>query len=615
MTIAAALNAASSGDRRRARSLVAQSIDGGANQLAAAGLIAFVVGAYDRAFELLGRAGAHRLRFERQARIGWAHEAIATARAAIAAAPDKSARWHAELTALYARRRAFEPALHHGQRALELGAEAAPILVELANVHAQRDEVDDVVRCLRAAIASVPESLAYRMEAARLFVSVGLFEAATTELRAALAIDPRCASAHERLGSIAAWSGLVDDAEWHARSALDCEQEHAPAHRLLGVVTRLRGGDPRPHFARAIELYPDESEAHLWLAELALERDDDNAAHRAISRAIGSARGYLFAAQLLRFVVAMVRDADNTELGGQIEHLKRGIRAVCPEFHPTARDEWFAGARLTLDRLGGNRSIHPTHRPGGLLQLVRPGNDPRFDARRAMETIRACSPSDALAAIGDVAALHPWSSLPLAHKGELELWTGDLRAARASLREAIAVSRGTRWAYIGLATIELLEGRPDESLTVNARGVAVMHGTEGPAVCGVRGEALRLLGRIDEAKHDLEQSVRLNPTRLASVINLALVRGDGDATLSWLRARAPGLMHDVAVAENVDVEDLDARAALLRALALFRGNRSSSCQTYFNAAGSLRLVPSASNVHAYDEDDLQRATALLQRAQ
>lgn len=605
--------------------------------LAAAGLTAYVAGDYSRSIELLDRAThapgggfARRLCFERQARLGWTHEAIETARSAVAAGDPKSARWHAEMAALFARRRAFRDALEHGEAALSLGADAAPLLVELANIHAQLDDADAVSRCVRNALAVVPDSVPYRLEAARLLVSVGRFDDASAELRASLSLDPT-STAYERLGSIAVWAGRDAEADEHAQRALEIDAEYAPARRLLGVLAKVSGRESRAHFEEALGLDAKDSESYLWLAELSFERNDDEQAHQLISRAIGAARGYLFSAQLLRFVVAMSAGFDEGDLGGRIEHLIRGVTRVCPElaeqFAARSRSEWRDGALLTLRRMRGNRSVDPTFLPDGVLTLVRPGNDPRYDSRRAIETIRICGVGDALAAIGEVGAEHSWSSLPLAHKGELEMWMGDLPAARASLNEAIAVERGTRWAYIGLATIEVLEGNLEAALAINAHGVRVMHGTEGPALFGVRGETLRLLGRLDDAERDLVRSVELNPSRLSSAVNLGLLRLEqkrpAGEIFRDLMVRAPALMHDAAAAAQIDIirddssEPPELRDLFTEVLSMFRGNRSSTCQTYFTAGGRLRVVPpysrGASGAHARDDDDLLRASALLKR--
>ena len=200
---------------------------------------------------------------------------------------------------------------------------------------------------------------------------------------------------------------------------------------------------------------------------------------------------------------------------------------------------------------------------------------------------------------------------------------------------------GTRWAYIGLSHIDILEGNLDKSLETNATGVRVMQNTEGPAIYVYRGEAKRLLGRIDEALPELEKAAKWHPARASATINLILAWAakheqapDPDLLDKieplWLRLRdeqAAGLMSDAAREIGIslfgDPDDpelplADKVKVLDRALAMMGGNHSSGCLTYYTNDGRLRFVQQwphrGRGPHARDAQHLSQAKRILLKA-
>ncbi|HEY0301290.1 MAG TPA: hypothetical protein VGC36_08165, partial [Rhizomicrobium sp.] len=205
-------------------------------------------------------------------------------------------------------------------------------------------------------------------------------------------------------------------------------------------------------------------------------------------------------------------------------------------------------------------------------------------------------------------------------------WLGDSATARHWLTAAIEHTPTTRWAYIGLALCEIIDGNDLGALTLLARGIERMDGTVGAAVYPVRAEALRRLGRLADARADLALALETNRGRLASWINLALLEaavGDAaaqSAAFLEVRRRAAGLIADAAQALGVDAWlDDDAtpdvvmqRRLLEHALLMLRGNRGSGVITYFRADGSLHaLSPIDTDLARYDRFDLETSWSLL----
>ena len=139
-----------------------------------------------------------------------------------------------------------------------------------------------------------------------------------------------------------------------------------------------------------------------------------------------------------------------------------------------------------------------------------------------------------------------------------------------------------------------------------------MDNSEGPVAMIVRGEAYRLLGRLAEAREQLDRSNAQHATRVSGWINLALVHaagGDGAAqrqVVARIARMAPSLLSEAAaqlgeaVFERVILarpwlvagppdEALD--QVLRETLVMMRGNRASGLITYFTADGQLRHVP------------------------
>ena len=234
---------------------------------------------------------------------------------------------------------------------------------------------------------------------------------------------------------------------------------------------------------------------------------------------------------------------------------------------------------------------------------------PRDEARVVLDTIRTAAPALVLARLEAVQARYPTSGLPWAHHGEALMWLGRYEEARASLERAIEVDRHTRWPYYGLGVLHLVAGRPHEAIEMCARGYAAMGNTDTPFEHAVRGEALRLSGRLDASAAELEIARAAHPQRLSTHVNLGLVHAEagrsGELREEFRHAaeEVPALLVAAAADCGVDLWraepglppwpglDDDERARVLRAvLSRMHGNRSASCLTWLDDHGVIRTV-------------------------
>jgi tetratricopeptide (TPR) repeat protein len=617
-----------------------------------AGLLLFVTHDYQRALDQFARAGARAGAAGRRGRqqaisaalaLGWSHDVREWLERSIAADPEHPS-LHAQAVRFYSRGHWWQRALDHAGPALAQTPDSASLWMEVGNLHAILDQRREAIAAVERALELAPDGqrLEYLREAGRVAIDAGQFELARKCLVQALALGPDQVDVHVWLGELAAWGDMPELARAHAEQALALQAEFAPALRLLGglAVAARRWDAARELLERALAIDPREYQAHIWLSEVELRTTRHAQAHAQLDRGTTHAGGFLLVAWLLRFLVVVSEDVDvgETIVRNRTEEFEHALPELVPELaqralHTRARADMIAAVEGALVALRGNRTIHPTHVVDGELARLRARTGCRDQSRAALQLLGVADPAQCLAAFDEVVRAYPSSSLPVCHRGELHLWLGNFDAARADLELAIERVTGTRWAYMGLSTLDLLAGSPTQALATNARGVEVMRGTQGPAIHVFRGEALRKLGRLDEAITELEQAVESHPARVSATINLALAyaaKHQIDPLRSlWTRLaieQAPGLLSDAArEAAHVIVGDGDWAPSvevmiivLERALELLGGNRSSGLLTYWTRDRQLRFVrlwPNDSGgPHARDHLRIARAKQLLLKA-
>ena len=281
------------------------------------------------------------------------------------------------------------------------------------------------------------------------------------------------------------------------------------------------------------------------------------------------------------------------------------LRAVllpdAPPLGRTARARDIAGQlQALLTALHGNRSSHLVVAAGGQLQRVHVAQGVRTVCETVQKSVRYQPPAQALAAFDAVFRQFPGSQHPYAFRGELQLWLGDYAAARADFHAALACAMPTRWALYGLGAAATLLGELAEATQWFALATATL-GDLG-TVYAYRGDLALARGQVPEALVDLRQAVARTPGRIGAWVSLALAQGaagardEVTAIFQRLQGLAPELLRHAALDLGMQLPprtlpEFAKQIGLLRHTQhMLRGNRSSTCTTYFTADGTLHTV-------------------------
>lgn len=583
---------------------------------------------HDRLWRLqMGAAGA----------VGWDHEQRRIIEGALEHRAEDP-HWLASAAHLHAKARNWETAAQYARRCAAKVPDSPRMLMELGSLLAHcvpasrggvmdetgaamldeaKTSVDRALELVNANENPRPQVWAYLREAAHVFRDLGLLDRARALDDLSLVVEPDNVRVAEERAELSLW---VNDIEAALSGAAGLD---TPGSRRIAAAAKVMRGEFELALAElesVVEDDPKDYRAHVWLAEAALRLGKHTRAHDALTASTAVAEDFLAVSWIMRMVLVL---DEHEALGNELpkvrpSHTEEYRTLVAEVFDDglsvlESRDPVAVRNLLNafLKRLGGNRStlLTVTEGDAGPSQARRLHSREgcRFVSRRVLQLIRILPGDEVLRRFAPIVEEFPGSTLPLCHQGELRFWLGDLEGARRDLERCVELDAGTRWAWIGLAGIDICEGNLEASLETQARGIKAKGNTEGPAVYVYRGEALRRLGRVKEALEDLERSVAVHYTRLGARINLALARqADGNhegfqELWRGLLLDARGLLSDAgdAIGQSAWADDdqfsTDTAVAVLEAaLEACGGNRSSSCQTYFTKDGELRGVPSPS---------------------
>jgi tetratricopeptide (TPR) repeat protein len=421
--------------------------------------------------------------------------------------------------------------------------------------------------------------------------------------------DPRSSSARLFLARLRLWRGEYSAARREAELVLAGSPECAEALRIRAATRVL---DRRPEDAlgdlkRALALKPQDAESLIWLAEAFWLLRFPGKALPIIDAAL-KLREEVVAAHLLRGLILIdLRDARSRDEWRWVDCKSKGALPHWRSMPAPKRAS--AMMRRLLGSLRGNRDAPATHvvrldRGGARLQDLPPPADQNIRVRElshlAQKKVREGNCAEALSDLESVLREQTTptaQALACSFKGEVHLWLGDLEQAEDAFRQAIRINPQTRWAHVGLCGIHTL--RMNAPLALKTANAIARY--ESCSAQTWRGEVLRRWGTLEEAAALLERTLGQYPSRIGTMLNLALAkgaRGDQDSQRSLFEqscALAPVLLADAAascgvgsIGARTSFPDAKIQPILESALRLLRGNRSSWMDVYFAPPNGVR---------------------------
>jgi tetratricopeptide (TPR) repeat protein len=254
------------------------------------GLIAYRVGRYDSAVELLEQAIAlksnnpsyHSNLGNILIAQGRVNDAEARYERALVLKPD-CAEAHNNLGIALAAQGKFADAAAHYECALILNPRHANAHNNLGSTLKAQGRIDEAIAHYRRALAINPDHPEAHSNLGNTLYERGNFDDAAAHYRHVLALNPNHADIHNNLGVILKAQGATDEAVTHYRRAIAINPSHAEAHNNLGNAFKDhdRLDDAAAQYRLAIGINPDSADAHNNLGNLLKEQGkfDDAIAH------------------------------------------------------------------------------------------------------------------------------------------------------------------------------------------------------------------------------------------------------------------------------------------------------------------------------------------------
>lgn len=211
-------------------------------------------------------------------------KAIEYTRKAIALQPDL-AKAHSNLGAMYRKTGQFFKAVEHLEKVCELQPRDADAHSNLGAVYNDAGQHANAIRALKKAVALRPDDAVAYGNLGAVYSRIGQFDSGIQYLERAVELQPDYTRAHKNLGFVYKIRGRYQEAIGHFEKALELQRESVSASVYLDIgdtYCKLREHEKAiPYFKRAIQLNPNQANAHLLLgmSYRALKRGDQARVH------------------------------------------------------------------------------------------------------------------------------------------------------------------------------------------------------------------------------------------------------------------------------------------------------------------------------------------------
>lgn len=374
------------------------------------------------------------------------------------------------------------------------------------------------------------------------------------------------------LGLLALYSGQPQ-----AASELLAPAEPSEERRVaLAAIALLEGRPEEAHEAlKPVERSPSAELLYVESLRRSGRVDEAAEAFRAVSP---RARAQVAAAPLVQVAVYASQgtlDAETTELWQR-------LRGDFPDL--AGVDDPVAFAEAALRSLSGNWSEKATRAHGSETRRQVVSRPVRDRAAALHGALRGLPTATILAEYEALEAEYGPHPLIATYGAELLLWWGDFTRAEAWLRRALDLRERTRWAYIGIATLQNATGQPHAALDTLERQRELVSPLPNSLACSA--EAHLRLGDAARAKADYEAALVAHPARMSAWLGLAAAQFELGEDHQLALARVAKLTPTFYRQWQREVPARTEREKVMHALTMLQGNRGSSIITWRTQDGT-----------------------------
>ena len=511
---------------------------------------------------------------------------------------------------LYASAGAYEKALQHCHEAVTIDP-CCPNTLQTRARLGVATESRESKRYIRELFDRCP---GHWLEAHQFFLRAGFLDEAEQLLRDVASQTPGRLGPLIAQARIGLWRGDTQLADQLVHRCMESDEYRAEGWALQGMVQHFQQHpDAGLSLLRAHDLgisasSPiDPSELCCWLAVNASTQRLWDQCIRWCDAAISSSpEDYPFAYLLRIVAVCKGMPSAGTSVSSRwysyVEQFGP-MTGPLPKLWRVHIKTFFKVCRTIQHKLEGNYSNTPSWMDDGVLRLLPRMGLQRHGLRFSQQRVRVQSADELWEAFETLMVRYPNDPEVYTYSGEVLLWVGRYEEAERLFRHALKGDFVTIWTWIGLGAAMGYQGRLKEALQVFKDGVR-KSSFEGPTVFVYRGEFLRRLGLLEEAKGDLLQAVQDKPQRLSAWINCVLVDFESGNSLpaellcQSIQKHCTSLWWDACAQTQSDPLCLENLGANLEAmLTMMLGNRSSTIFTYQPPGLPLRGVQwNATNV-------------------
>jgi len=452
----------------------------------------------------------------------------------------------------------YEEAAIQYRNALQQDKEHIPSYLGLARTFQKLGEHQNAIGLFRQVVKMDGRNVTARLQLAAYYLASALsrpelFKGVQEQAEEVLKIEPSNVEARILLGNALGGQKEIQKSIQELEKALSLDPGNLQASTSLGAALLLAGDAAAAEktFRNLLVKYPESTKAHLAMAGFLVttKRPAEAEAEYKAAFNLAPADPVCFGAlvsyylgmkrtgdaeNVLREAIARKPEASEPRMGMAGFYLQQGLTEKAIEalqeavkLNPADRQ-----ARLTLAEIYLSRNEDARAEEYVRSMLAANKNDAEAHYLQGKILLKRRDPDKAMAEFDIAIKLNGALPGPHLEKANLQVARGDLEGAQKSLNAALERDRNNILARGALAKLYVLRQRPQDALQVAAEVLATAPDNED--AIAARGEAMRSLGRLEEARKDFLALCEKHPENPFFWHRLGVVEGQQQATSAAL---------------------------------------------------------------------------------